>query len=155
MSERNNEIRSIKANQLRLGYPVYKNSRLISISIDDLNEILKEESFHLEKRQYKPIVLSEKWLNIMGFEKTVIPFTKDILFIHESSGLRVRPSKNMKNYCLGYILKEKKGNVDYKYCPDLIFLHDLFDAFLLLKRMSVNLTCEQIEQIEQLLKNNI
>lgn len=148
MSE-NNEIMPIKANQLRLGHLVYKGSKLISVSIEDLNEISKEESVDIVKRQYKPIPLSEEWLTIIGFEKKVNPITKDILFT-DKSGLQVRQSKNRGGFSLGYTLKE--GNSNYQYSPNLIFLHEVFDAFLLLKKITFTPSREQIDEIEQFLK---
>lgn len=145
----NDEITSIKANQLRLGYLVYKGSKLTSVSINDLNEILKEENLDLAKRQYKPIPLSEKWLTIIGFEKKVNPITKDILFT-DKSGLQVRQSKKGGGFSLGYTLKERNG--DFQYSPNLIFLHEVFDAFILLKKIVFTPSDEQIDEIEQLLK---
>ncbi len=138
----------MKANTLKLDYLVLHNQKIILVTTEVLNAIKKEEHLDEEDKTYKPIALTDKWLAIFGFNKKVNPINKNTYYSHNDTDLRIIKYKNHEVFYLGYTFKEKNDNIELKYEPKINYLQDLFDAFYLIKKLSYELTSENLVSIE-------
>lgn len=118
----------MKASELKLGYPILKNNKLICICLADLSIIQDEETIDEELRLYKPVMLTDNWLISLDFEFIINPITKKTHFTH-TTGLKIVKYNSSGFFALGYTLKEE----NISYSPPLIYLHHLLDALYLIK----------------------
>lgn len=132
------------ASDVILGSLVYKNEIPCLVDINILSQILEEESKPIEDRTFFPIPIDEYWLRLLGFEERRIISKKGRAFIHPYYDLKLTKDEMSDYYDTGYKMRIQRGSAKTAYGMGLRFLHELINAFRLLRGLSIHISQDKL-----------
>ncbi|MBT0813013.1 hypothetical protein KIH41_17125 [Litoribacter ruber] len=143
----------MNANEIKIGYPLFKNGKIISTSVEDLVQIQQEESFEEASKTYRPIPLCPKGLDFFGFVPKTNNFDKNVHFHNEDSGIKVVDNKSFPEYTLNIKMTKKRGSGTMTYYSPLPYLHSLIDALNVMEHWYFKFSQEDIDCLEKMLNH--